>query len=318
MVDRRVIGAVLGGYALLVCALWWPVFVRHQIAAWDCMLEYWPDLRFQIDSIRHLSLPTWCPWSLGGYPYLADPQTGFYSPVNWICTVAGLIGGGGPWVMQLKVMLSMVIGLCGMHALAWTRTRSHAAAAVAAVTFVLGSPVIVHKNGAYLWPLMYLPWAILALARMHDKPTLRRGAALGCAVWLCGSAGHPQSFFYGLVVLAAYELYAIASGGKRALHVVRAHARPLVVAAAIAGALLAIVYLPAVGAVALSGRAHRTADYALAGGFDAIGLRELFAPHLTPEWPSNLYMGRSPSSAARGRCSAPGRGARGSSSRRGS
>src|SRR5580698_7408052 len=147
MSTKRVVAYVALGYALLVCALWHRAIVGGQVGGWDCVLEYWPDLEFQVDSIRHGTLPLWCPWSLGGYPFVADLQSGFYSPVNWICIALGLIGGAGAWLIQLKVMLTMLVGLCGMHALVWHRTRSHAAAFVAAITFVLGSPLLVHKNG---------------------------------------------------------------------------------------------------------------------------------------------------------------------------
>ncbi|HEY1817133.1 MAG TPA: hypothetical protein VGG74_32525 [Kofleriaceae bacterium] len=274
------------GYAVLLCALWYPVFTSHQVCAWDCVLEYWPDLVFQVHSVQHHTLPLWCPWSLGGYPFAGDLQSGLYSPVNWICIAFGLVFGTGAWLIQLKVMLGMLVGLCGVHALAWSRTRSHLAGFVAAITYVLGSPLLVHKNGAFLWPLLYLPWAVLALSRFFDAPSLRRGALLGLAIWLCGSAGHPQAFFYDLVVLAAYGTFRAVSVRQW-----RAALAGLAVAFVIAALTLAVVYLPSIDAIALSDRAVRSASYVLDGGVPPSELRELFVPNLDGNWQIDVYVG---------------------------
>jgi hypothetical protein len=98
-----------------------------------------------------------------------------------------------------------------MHAWSWHRTRSHAAATVAALVFVLGSPLLVHKNGALLWPVLYWPWALLALERYVAAPSARRAAVLAGALWLVGTAGHPQTFFYGLVVIGLYWIFLTAT-----------------------------------------------------------------------------------------------------------
>ncbi len=284
--------AVVALYAAMLCVIWWRVFLRGQICAWDCMLEYWPDLRFQIDSIRHGSLPVWCPWSMGGYPFHADLQTGFYSPVNWLCIVCGLIGGAGPWVMQLKVMLTMLAGCCGMHWLSYRRTRSHAAAAVAALTFVLGSPLLVHKNGSFLWPLMYLPFAVIAVSALFDGPSLRRAALVALAIWLCGSAGHPQAFFYDLVVVFVYAAYRFAILGPRGwLSLAREHWIALLALAGLTTALLLVIYAPAGDAIALSPRAHRDLNYVMENYISRASVHELFVPNLDTNWQWDVYVG---------------------------
>lgn len=287
-----VVAAIISGYSLLLCALWWRVFLRHQICAWDCILEYWPDLRFQIDSVRYHELPTWCPWSLGGYPFVADLQSGFYSPVNWVCIVCGLIFSAGPWLIQLKVMLSMLIGLCGMHCLVWRRTSSHTAAVVSALTYVMGSPLLVHKNGAFLWPLLYLPWAVLAISWFVDSPSIRRGALLAMSLWLCGSAGHPQAFFYDLLVVTIYWIYlTVVRAPRETLRELRRQWRGLITVAAGTALLLIVIYLPSLQAIGLSHRATRGASYVLDGNLSRQGLRELFVPNLDTNWQLDVYVG---------------------------
>lgn len=284
--------AVVGGYALILCVLWWRVLLKDQVCAWDCILEYWPDLRFQTDSLRHGTLPVWCPWSLGGYPFYADLQSGFYSPVNWICIVAGLIGGGGAWTIQLKVMLTMLAGLTGMHWLSYARTRSHTAAFVAAITYVVGSPIIVHKNGAFMWPLMYLPFAVLAVGAFFDRPTIRRATLVAVTLWLCGAAGHPQGFFYDLVVVAIYAAYRFgALGYRRWLAFFRTNWLPLTILAGLGIGLLFVIYWPARTVIPLSQRATRDLAYVLDNYLSGRSLHELFVPNLDGNWQWDIYVG---------------------------
>jgi hypothetical protein len=76
--------AVVAGYALLVSALFWRVWGRGEMSGWDCAVEYWPDLIFEVRSISAAHWPSWNPYSLGGYPFWADPQTGLYHPASWL------------------------------------------------------------------------------------------------------------------------------------------------------------------------------------------------------------------------------------------
>jgi hypothetical protein len=282
----------LAGYALLIAALFWRVWWRDEMSGWDCAVEYWPDLVFQVHSIGDAHWPSWNPYAMGGYPYWADPQTGLYHPASWLCWAASAIGGDGAWLVQLKVFVNLLAGLCGMHAWTWARTRSHPAAVVAAVTFVIGSPLLVHKSGSLLWPVLYWPWALLALERAVARPTWRRGAVLAGALWLVGTAGHPQSFFYGAIVLGLYGAFLVIAAAPRRPH--RALARQWRVALAAGGigaALLAATWVPARAAVDASPRAERDDLYVLDEALWPSELDELVAPELDDNWQRDVYVG---------------------------
>lgn len=280
---------IVAGYAAVVGLLFWRVWLDDQISAWDCVVEYWPDLVFQIGALGDGEWPGWNPYALGGYPAWADPQAGLYAPVNWlIWPLAGVLGDG-PWMIQAKVLLNLVVGLSGMHAWMWWRTRSHAAAAVAAIVFVVGAPLLVHKNGALLWPVLYWPWMLLALERLVAGPSIRRGAQLGGALWLVGSAGHPQTFFYGLVLLVLYWVFL--SGAERRF---LTQARGGVVAIGLATMLLAATWIPASGAIDESSRAVRDELYALQEPLEPGQLEELLVPALDDDWQADVYVGALP------------------------
>lgn len=211
------------GYLIVLLTVfhqvWWGGRGGVRVFGWDCLREYWPDLAFQIRSLARGHAPSWNPYSLGGHPFYGDPQTGLFFPVNWLFWLLSWLSGSvGPWLIVAKVLLLLELGLVGMHLLVLRRTGSHLAGAAAAIIFVLGSPSLVHKNSSLLWPILLLPWVILALDRFIERPTWRRGALLAAALWLCGSAGSAQGFFYALLVIGPYWVYRILAVPRDAGH----------------------------------------------------------------------------------------------------
>lgn len=278
--------AVAGGYAALLAALFWRVWLRDLMSGWDCAVEYWPDLVFALDAVGDGEWPGWNPYALGGYAYGADPQTGLYHPLSWLLWLGGGVAGDGPWIIQAKVLLTMLAGACGMHAWSVARTGSHAAAAVAAVTLVVGGPMLVVKNSAILWPLMWAPWALLALERLAAAPSATRAAALAAALSLVGCAGSPPGTFYALLVIAPYAAFRLALAADR-----RRVAAWGALAVAIALLLVLPTYLPASGAAETSQRAERGLGYVLQQPLRWAHLDELFAPGLDRSWMHDLYAG---------------------------
>ena len=277
----------MAGYSALLVALYWPIVAGHKLFGWDCTREFWPDLEFQVRSIRDGHLPLWNPYSLGGYPAWADPQAGLYHPVNWLCWLGAFVVGTGPWLIQAKALLSLLVGTCGMHAWTWSRTRSGVASVVAALTFLLGSPLLAHKDGSLLWPALYWPWVLLAIDRYRELPSPRRGAMIVGALWLSGTAGHPQSFFFGLLVFTAYALY-VSWPPQRWKAVPWRSGLALALLAAL---LLASTWIPAWSAIASSVRDDRGLDYVLQGPLQLGGLRGLVVPNLDNNWLQALYVG---------------------------
>jgi hypothetical protein len=289
-------GIVVGAYALLLQVLFWRIWLRGQMSGWDCAVEYWPDLVFQIHALRDGEWPGWNPYVLGGYPYWADPQAGIFAPASWLTWGLAALGGDGPWLIQVKVLVNLLAGLVGMHAWTFARTRAHAAGAVAALVFVLGSPLLVHKNGALLWPVLYWPWALWALERFVAAPSLRRGAVLAGGLWLVGSAGHPQGFFYGLVVLGLYWgfLTLSAPSPRHAPRALVRQARGGAVALGLGALLLAATWVPAWSAVEASPRADRGPGYVLGQPLSPRQLDELWVPNLDTNWMHDVYVGALP------------------------
>jgi hypothetical protein len=284
---------IVAAYAVLLAVVFHRVWRGQMFFGWDCLREYWPDLLYPVHALRAGELPLWNPYALGGYPFWGDPQAGLFSPTSWLCYLLSFVSEG-PWLIQVKVLVNMWIGLAGMHFLCARRTGSDLAGALGALAYVLGSPLLVHKNGAFLWPLLYLPWAVLALEHFLDRPSAGRGALLAIAVGLCGSAGHPQGFFYDLVIVMSYWAFRVA----RAPRGLRAQLPGAAAFVVVALALLLPVYWPAAQAVAASPRSARGLAYVLQASMQRERLVKIVAPIPDTDWATDLYVGGLPLVAA--------------------
>jgi hypothetical protein len=288
------------GYAVVLLALFWRVLFRGQVCGWDCLDEYWPDLIFQSRALGHGELPLWNPYTLGGYAFHADPQAGVLTPVSWLCTVVSWLFGVGPYLIQVKVLVLFYAALLGMHVLVWRWTRSHLAAAIAAFTFVFGSPMLVHKNSALIWPVLVMPWAFVAWDAFRERPSLRRGLLLGAATGGIAVL-HPQGALYVALAFVPYVGYHVCRGGylaarARRLRVdgvatLRRFGPGLACALLVAIGWVLLVYVPTWSTVDTSARAGRTLAWALSDPLQPRSLLELFAPALDTSWMQDIYLG---------------------------
>lgn len=165
-------------------------------------------------------LPAWNPALFGGVPLLADSQAQVFYPPNWI-----LLLFDAPTALTWGAVSHLALAALGLAL--WTRVGlglSRSAAWLAGAIWVLGGYLgaqIEHLN--QVQAAAWLPWLLLG----YDRARLgqRGGVTVGvAALALSLLAGHAQSTFLALVVLA---LWALRHTGVETLRlragVVRAH-----------------------------------------------------------------------------------------------
>ena len=283
-------------YATVVLVLYREVWlglggVQHWFG-WDTLEMHWPDLSYLAGSLRHGHAPLWNPFDRGGYPFYGDTQTTLYSPLTWLFVAAGAIPRSLPGALaQAQVLTMLAIAGLGMHGYLRSRTLGPAAAAFGGLVWIASAPMIIHKAAPVIWPMIWAPLCWIAIDRLierADRPGLwRRAALLAGALYLSGSAGPPQGFFFVLLASVPYggfragvRLIDARTTGRLRPELTRL-ALGLAIAAAATLALLAIIVIPATRVLALSPRAHRSLGYNL-GNALPIGpaLRGLVCPPL--------------------------------------
>ena len=154
----------------------------------------WADLSLARGSVAEGSLPLWNPWDRGGQPFFAEPSTGMFDPVTWLVVLLGVVIGSMPLELALAKIV-LCYGIAGAGFAAFFRARKLPSWVVAFGTIaVLWAPRIdALKDHAGLWPVAWVGWVMLALERLLDDPTPRRGLWLGAAIGSMLAAGDPPT-----------------------------------------------------------------------------------------------------------------------------
>jgi hypothetical protein len=275
-------------YCAVVAVLYHDVWSGDIGFGWDTIESYWADLGFLSDQLAIGEFPQWNPYERGGYPFGSDPQTSVYYPVQWLFAgIGSVLGGVGWWLIQLKMLAHHVLAAALMHLFLRSRGLPRTAAIIGGVAWIVSTPWIIHKASNVLLPMAWTPLIWLAIDKVVERPTWRRGTALAGSIYLAGSTGAPPGFFYTLVMATCYGLFrggdrivrAIIEDRNEAVKLAGRLALTIMLAAATAGALLWIVVGPGLDLAEASTRAKRTAAWALSAPLPTVEtVRALFTP----------------------------------------
>jgi hypothetical protein len=295
---------IVAALLLLPLLFWWRLWApdpadRAVISQGDFSGQYYPLQLFAARELASGRLPAWNPYPNAGQPGLADPQTGFFYPLNLlpnlVLALLGLPFGLGMLTAQvvLHFSLASLFTYLFVRALALRAgarlPAARFAAAIAALTFTYAGyltsfPV---QQITILQTAIWLPLVLFLLDRSfyHPRPLphlILAGMALACAFL----AGHPQTVMYLVYATAAYGLFLAWSAGRdkpaaspahRAGRIARRFSRHVLLPLALGLALAAVQLVPTLAFIARSTRAGL--DYqAVSWGFPLAEISHLLYP----------------------------------------
>jgi hypothetical protein len=236
--------------AAVLVFYWTPLTDPNAIPQWDTIDYHYSVQKFAGEELTALRLPLWTEFSYSGFPFLADPQVGFWYPLNWPFFLAGIT----PKALQAEIALHVLLACLGCWLLARLWTGGAWYAAMAAVLYAFSGFFAGHAS--HLGMLQTASWLPILLFGMHVsmRKLNRRAISLtgaGCACMFL--AGHFQSALYSFGAIGIYAL-TVAALEKRWLPA----ARVLGVCAVITVLLSAVQWLPTVELVGQSTRANVT------------------------------------------------------------
>ena len=273
--------AILALFAILAAIFLHDVLFTGRAYLLRDILTFFHPWQFAVrEAVRGGHLPLWNPDTYCGIPLLANLQSGFFYPPNWLYW-------GLPFDFALSLGMAIHLTLAGFLTRGFLRRTGlgERGAFLGGALFAFGSWTLSYlefpmKIGSIVWtPLI---WSGLWVAMREGR---RRGLAMaGAGVALSVFAGYPQLAAYGflsatlLAIALAVDVARdpqIGAGGK----LYRLAAWPLALAL---GALLAAAQLlPAQEMVGLSGKALAyDANVALSRSLPPRGLLGLLDPFL--------------------------------------
>ncbi|NNE43357.1 MAG: hypothetical protein HKN12_04045, partial [Gemmatimonadetes bacterium] len=252
----------------------------------DCNLSYYPRREILHRAWRDGEIPFWNPYSFGGTPFLGDIQAGVLYPPNWILFPLEP-GRQMGWFLFFHVAWAGI----GVYLLARRCGVPPGIAWLAGCAFMMNGFFAKHYGQpTFLATVSWMPWLLYAGLGVLRSPTPGRAAGLALAGAGSFLAGQPQLAILGGYATAVVLGAAYFTRGRADRAPLFPVLVALVVAAGVAGLIVAAQLLPTRALAETSARAALPYATVLSGALHPVeGLRllvpEFFGSPLTgDEW----------------------------------
>ena len=308
---------LLGGPVLLLG----PLLLRGEVTFWGTpVLQFVPWWEFALNSLRQGVLPLWNPLNGMGAPLMANYQTAFFYPPNWLLLVFGLAGGAGGSAAGIAVgyvvlsILHLAWAGLGMALLLRELRFSWLGQVIGGLAFGL-SGYTVARLGFFVmvWAAAWLPWVILYAERIAGGFSKQEPVRARIPAWMMLAicltmqllSGHAQLTWYAILLAGLWMVVSgwRSGGWPKALRAVLKLGGAFIAAAAAS----AVQLIPTFEYLQQSQRADAVdLDVALTYSFWPWRLLTIFAPDLfgnpaagdfwgyASYWEDHLYIGMLP------------------------
>ncbi len=274
--DTRHEPYALAAALFVACALLlaFPWLSGRVTIPWDAKAHFQPQFAFLAHALHSGQSPFWTPNVFAGMPQIADPQSLIFAP---FFLVAAALVPEPSFVLEDTIVFGMLI-MGGLALMAYIRDRgwSAAGALLSALAFAFGGSAAWRiQHTGQIMSLSWLPVALWLLARALDRRSAAYGAAAGAAAAFM-ALGRDQVAFLGLLLLAAYALYRVATDEAA----VKSALAPLLAGAAVGAAIVAVPLAFTLELAAHSNRPEISLDGAHKGSLPPASFLTLLSANL--------------------------------------
>lgn len=183
---------------------WTPLTDPRATPQWDAIDVHYCLQKYFAEEVTSLHLPTWTPFTFSGFPFLADPQTGAWYPLNWPFFLIGIT----PKVIELELFLHCVLAAIGMYLFARIWMEDRASAWLAAIFYAFSGFFAAHSSHVGMFQTAaWLPWLLLFLHRSLGDTAWRARILAGLVGGMLILAGHFQTALYSFAAAFVYVLF---------------------------------------------------------------------------------------------------------------
>ena len=176
----------------------------------DNVVQFIPWFRFNTESVKSGSLPLWNPHEACGQPHIANMQSAFFFPLNFLIPLFGMKWG-------LLLIYLMRLYLCGIFVYLYLSQinvdyRAAIVGAIAAMFTGYNTRWLYHDNSAYAF---YIPLGLLAIELIVRHRDNIKGYVILCIGFVLALfAGHPETLFYATTIIILYAFIRILQAFK--------------------------------------------------------------------------------------------------------
>ena len=198
-------GLLILGLALLFMRLALVPPPGKVVGAHDMRGLFYPWFSFIKDSILVRSIPFWDPYQFAGYPFLSNPQVGFFYPPVWLNIII-------PVNISVSLYLLFHIWLAGFGMLLYVRYMGggRLGSIVAGIIYAFSGFTAVRIWAGHIGLLAtfsWLPWLLLSTAWTVKKGSIWSAIIAGVPFGLAVLAGHMPSFLYVGFIWIVFVFY---------------------------------------------------------------------------------------------------------------
>jgi len=195
----------LSGLAAVLLAVYWPAASMQGVFyVGDIYRLNYPARQVYAQGLAQGHVPLWTPDALGGYPILAEGQTGAYYPLNLLLHRLFPL----PWALNYSILLAFWIAGAGTFAYARSLGLRRGAAWTAGCAFMLGGFLPGHLDHVnMLIAAAWLPLLLWAVQRACKQPRPGTWTLVAVLFALQGLAGHPQVSLLSAVLACAHAAF---------------------------------------------------------------------------------------------------------------
>jgi hypothetical protein len=171
----------------------------------DCVDQFIPWFQFNTESIKSGHLPLWDPNQGCGQPHIANMQSAFFSPLNFLIYLLGM-----KWGLLMIYLLRLYF--CGIFIYLYFSQiridyRASIIAAIAGMFTGYNTRWLYHDNSAFAF---FIPLGFLAIEFIVQHKDSIKGYLLLCVGFaLALFTGHPETIFYGTTIVLLYAFIRI-------------------------------------------------------------------------------------------------------------
>lgn len=196
----------------VVVFYWRPLTSADASIQWDAADHHYSVQKYFSESVLAGKLPHWTPYVFSGYPFLADPQTGAWYPLNWPFFLFGIT----PGALQLQLALHCLIAVLGMYWFTLPYVRRREAAMLAGIAYGFGGFFAGHSSHVGMFQTAaWLPLLLLTARNAISSGKPAWMALSGVVVGVMVLAGHFQTAVYSFFAAGLFCLGLLVSDRKR-------------------------------------------------------------------------------------------------------
>ncbi|MBZ0285879.1 MAG: YfhO family protein [Anaerolineae bacterium] len=166
-------------------------------------LQFYPWREYGFDLLRNGQLPLWNPYNGLGAPLLANYQSAFLYPLNWLGLILPLA-----WQMSVTAVLHLFIAGWGMWLFTGRLGLPELGRGISALAFGM-TGYLVARLGTYptISAAAWMPWLLWAALGVLTRKQRRDMGWLAVFAGLQLLAGHAQTTWYSMLLVGVFSAW---------------------------------------------------------------------------------------------------------------